>query len=94
MTIAREAAQAEAARAAAGGGVYHFGAANGGGYAFTGRPPVLAEPRTPLLPPVTLEQQRDAWIARSMRQGRRISQLEAEVERLESVIRQWEAGEL
>jgi exonuclease VII small subunit len=29
-----------------------------------------------------------------MMQGRLVSRLEAEVERLESVIRQWEAGEL
>ena len=87
MTIAREAAQAEAARAIS---TYR----RGDGYCISGQAPVFAEPRKPLLPPVTMEQQRDAWIARSMMQGRLIGRLEAEVERLESVIRQWEAGEL
>jgi hypothetical protein len=86
MSHILEVAQAEAARALSD---YNR---RGDGYCVSGQEPVFARPR--LLPPVTMEQQRDAWIERSMRQGRRVSQLEAEVERLESIIRQWEAGEL
>lgn len=88
MSHILEVAQAESARALS---YYHR---RGNGYCIAGQAPVYAEPRARLLPPVTMEQQRDAWIARSERQGRRVSQLEAEVERLESIIRQWEAGEL
>ena len=46
MSHILEAAQAEAARAAAGGGVYHFGAANGGGYAFPDGPVIVSGIRT------------------------------------------------
>ncbi len=43
---------AERARAAAGGGVYHFGAPNGGGYAVAGQQPVLM-PTQASQPPVS-----------------------------------------
>jgi hypothetical protein len=47
MSHILEAAQAEHARAAAGGGVYHFGAPSGGGYAFADSPVIVSSVKAP-----------------------------------------------
>lgn len=63
MSHILEAAQAEAARAAAGGGVYHFGAANGGGYAFPDGPVIVSGIRTT---PTETDAQRADRLAREV----------------------------